>query len=473
MEILMVSLELSPYVRQTDAAESVASLSKALRQLGHNVTVALPRQPGFEDSGLFLARRLTPLRLPDGGEVPLIDAQLPSGVQVTLFDAPVLFDRPGAYGETEDYPDNAARFALLSQAAASLVRQRAEQGTQFDIVHLHDAPTALVPLLLSRMPGPSVPTVLTIHDATRQGSFELDAAEGLPRDLWTDPSLVVEGEVNLLRAGLAHAQVVTTVSPGYSSELARGFGAFSKALEASGKQVIGITNGVDYSVVNPATDAALASRYDAENPSGKAICKGAVLRELELSVELERPLILIEGPLTPERGGELLLASLPLLLKRDAFVVVASELSAPQAKKLRLLRSRRRDDFGLVERPTAATARRAYAAADIALFAPRHCPCGQSQLVAERYGAIPVARAVGGMCDTIVDADAALETGTGFLFDEESEAALDAAVGRALAALSSASAGRFRRRIMRLDSSWDRPARRYLQVYRSALGAGR
>ncbi len=96
MEILMVSLELSPYVRQTDAAESVASLSKALRQLGHNVTVALPRQPGFEDSGLFLARRLTPLRLPDGGEVPLIDAQLPSGVQVTLFDAPVLFDRPGA-----------------------------------------------------------------------------------------------------------------------------------------------------------------------------------------------------------------------------------------------------------------------------------------------------------------------------------------------------------------------------------------
>ncbi len=215
-----------------------------------------------------------------------------------------------------------------------------------------------------------------------------------------------------LASGLAHAQVVTTVSPGYSRELGHGFGAFSRALEASGKQLVGITNGVDYALVNPATDAALASRFDAENPSEKAICKGAMLRELELPVELERPFLFIEGPLSAERGGELLLAALPLLLKRDAFVVVASELSAPQAKKLRL---------------TAATVRRAYAAADVAVFAPRHCPCGQSQLVAARYGAIPVARAVGGMCDTIVDADAALETGTGFLFDEESEAALDAA----------------------------------------------
>src|SRR5262245_57448116 len=149
MEILMVALELAPYVRATDAADAVGSLGKALRQLGHNVTIALPRQPGFEAAGLLLARRLTPLRLPDGSEVAVLDAQLPSGVQLTLFDAPVLFDRAGVFGDSSgDYADNGRRFALLSQAAAALVRQRAEQGAKFDIVHVHDIGAALLPLIL-------------------------------------------------------------------------------------------------------------------------------------------------------------------------------------------------------------------------------------------------------------------------------------------------------------------------------------
>src|SRR5262245_22180747 len=139
MEILMVALELGPYVCATNAADAVGSLGKALRQLGHNVTIAVPRQPGFEVAGLLLARRLTPLRLPDGSEVPVLDAQLPSGVQLTLFDAPVLFDRPGVYDDgAADFSDNGRRFALLAQATAALVRQRAEQGTAFDLVHLHD-----------------------------------------------------------------------------------------------------------------------------------------------------------------------------------------------------------------------------------------------------------------------------------------------------------------------------------------------
>ena len=110
----MVALELSPFACETDAGDAVASLSKALRQLGHNVTVAIPRQPGFDESGLLMARRLTPLPLPDGGEVPVLDAQLPSGVQVTLFDAPVLFDRPSPYStDGVEHPDNAQRSALL------------------------------------------------------------------------------------------------------------------------------------------------------------------------------------------------------------------------------------------------------------------------------------------------------------------------------------------------------------------------
>lgn len=470
----MVALELSPFVRETEAADAVHSLAKAMRQLGHNVTVAIPRQPGFEESGLLMARRLTPLPLPDGGEVPVLDAQLPSGVQVTLFDAPVLFDRPGVYSENGvDYPDNAKRFTLLSQAAAALVRQRAQQGTAFDIVHLHDAPAALVPLALGRIPGPPVPTVLTIHDAARQGSFDSDQAEDLLAEIKKDTSLAVDGKPNLLRAGIAHADAVTTVSPTYATELASGFGDFSRAVAASGKTIVGITQGIDYAVYNPATDAALPSRYDAEDATNKGICKGAVLRELELPIDVTRPLLLIDGPLTPERGGELLVGALAGLLKNDLAIVVASELTPAQAKKLRLLRTRRPDDFALVERPTAAGVRRLYAAADLALMAPRLAPSGQAQLIAQRYGAWPIARAVGGILDTVVDCEAELLTGTGFLFDEETEASLAGAVARALAAYASPSMPRLRRRVMRLDVGWDRPARRYLTVYRQILGAGR
>src|SRR5215208_4692942 len=117
MEILMVAAELGPWVRETDAADVVASLAKALRQLGHGVSIAAPSYPGFETGGLMLARRLTPLPLPGGGEVTVLDGHLPSGVQLVLFDAPVLYDRPGAYGESgDDYPDNSKRFGLLSQA---------------------------------------------------------------------------------------------------------------------------------------------------------------------------------------------------------------------------------------------------------------------------------------------------------------------------------------------------------------------
>jgi starch synthase len=448
MEILMVALELSPFARETDAGDAVASLSKALRQLGHNVTVAIPRQPGFDESGLLMARRLTPLPLPDGGEVPVLDAQLPSGVQVTLFDAPVLFDRPSPYStDGVEHPDNAQRFALLSQAAAALVRQRAAQGTAFDIVHLHDAPAALFPAALARIPGPSVPTVLTIHDADRPGRGD--------------------DELEALRTGITQVDVVTTVSPTYAA-------ALTTALCVSpDKPIVGISNGVDHAVHNPATDSALASRYNAEDASHKGVCKSAVLRELELPIDIDRPLLLIDGPLTPTSGLDLVLAAMSGLLKTGTAVVVASELPAAAAKKLKALRTRRRDDFAWVERTTVQSRHRLYAAADLALIAPRHAPCGNQQLIAQRYGALPIARAVGGINDTVVDCDASLETGTGFLFDDESEEALLGAVGRALTAFGSASLPGLRRRIMRLDLGWDRPARRYLQVYRQALGAGR
>jgi len=164
-------------VRETEASDSASALIKALRQLGHRVTVAAPRSPGFEAGGLLAARRLTPLSLADGSEVNVLDGQLASGAELVLFDLPGLFDRPAIYGESgAEYADNAWRFAAFGRAVAALVLQRAEQGKAIDVVHAHDAVACLVPLALR---GQSVPVVFTIHDIERRAEFPAESrAEG-------------------------------------------------------------------------------------------------------------------------------------------------------------------------------------------------------------------------------------------------------------------------------------------------------
>ena len=456
------------------AADSIASLAKALRQLGHDVTVALPRYPGFEASGLLVARRLTPLLLPGGGEVTVFDGQLSSGVGLVLFDAPVLYDRPGVYGEgAKDYPDNAKRFGLLCEAAAALVRQRAGQGQAFDMLHLHDWPAALVPVALRRTPGPAVPSVLTIHDVTRQGSFtskDLEAL-GVPRELNTAEGVKLGSRVNALKGGVVFADAVTTVSPGYAHEMQTADRAGALGAVLAEKTIIGISDGIDYAVYNPATDPAIVSRYDAEDTANKGRSKSALLAELGLELEVDRPLVAAVGELSKSAGSDLLVSALPAIMKNDLALVVAGQGQATVAKRLTSAASRYGDRFAFVDAPADTLIHRIYAAADIVLVPSRHEPCGLSQLVAQRYGAAPVARATGGIIDTVVDCDARLETGTGFLFDDDTPEALLGALGRSLAACVTPAWGELRRRMMRLDLGWDRPARRYLQVFRQTLGA--
>jgi starch synthase len=474
MDILMVAAEHGREVRETDAADAIASLAKALRQLGHEVTVALPRHPGFEAGGLMVARRLTPLLLPGGGEITVFDGQLPSGVQLALFDAPVLFDRPGVYGDANgEFADNCKRFSLLSQAAAALVHHRAELGKAFDIVHLHDAAAALVPMVLRRSPGPVVPTVLTIHDAARQCVFSANEARahGVSDELLSDESLREDGRLNMLRSGVLSADVLTTVSPAYARELSspERAGSIASVIAKLDKPVIGITNGVDYAVYNPATDPVLVSRFDAEDPSNKGRSKTASLRELELDFELDRPLLVAFGELTAEKGFDLVVQGLPQLMKLDISLIVVGRGDPALEKKLEAARQRHRERLGWVAVPDATAVRRLHAAADLVLTPSRHEPCGLVQLVAQRYGAVPIARATGGVVDTVVDCDAALETGTGFLFDDDE--AFAGALGRALAAYRNTKWPKLVRRVMRRDLGWDRPARRYLQIYRQTIGA--
>jgi starch synthase len=467
MDILLAVAELAPYVRETEASESVAALVKALRQLGHRVTVAAPRTPGFEAGGLLAARRLTPLRLQDGQEINVLDGQLASGAELVLFDLPGLFDRDGIYGAGgTEYADNAARFATFAKAVAALVEQRAELVKAVDVVHAHDAVACLVPLALR---GQRVPVVFTIHDIERRAEFPDSARDTLGfADL---SSLELSGRLSGLASAVSLASAVTTVSSRYAQEIlepARS-GGLAALLAALPEPVLGIPGGVDYATCNPATDTALESRFDAEDPSNKGRSKVAALKKLELELELDRPLLVCLGDLGRESGADALYEALPEILKLDLALVVANTGSAAAAERFQTVAREYAGDLACVSQVDDRFSRQLYAGADLALVLSSGGPGGNRQLFAQRYGAVPIAFATGGLVDAIVDADAELETGTGFLFDALDAEALLGALSRAFSAYGNPGFARLRRRVMRLDLAWDRAARRYAQVYRKLV----
>jgi starch synthase len=481
MDILFVATELSPFAKVGGLADVMAALSKALRQLGHKVTLALPRFPPLERGGLLVARRLTPLSFSMGHqqvEVTVYDGRLGSGVELLLFDAPGLYDREGIYGERgEDYPDNARRFALFSRAAAELVRQRAEAGAPFDMVHAHDWPSALVPVYLREMESAAgvkpTPVVFTIHNLAHQGIFphETLASIGLGEHLFVPDQLEFFGKVNFLKGGLVAATKLTTVSATYAREIQtreRGHG-LEGVLATRSKDLVGITNGIDYATWNPATDTSIVARYDAEDPMNKERCKTAALHDVGLSLSNNGPLVLHVGRMVPQKGTDLVIDLLPKLVFAGATVVMAGDGDARLVERATAATDALADQTRFVRAASEATIHRLFAGADIVLVPSRFEPCGLVQLYGQRYGALPVAHATGGLCDTIVDADAALETGTGFLFREPDADHLLGAAQRAIAAYASPRWPVLRRRVMRLDLGWDRPARRYDQIYRSLL----
>jgi starch synthase len=485
MDILFAATELAPMVKIGGLADVTAALAKALRLLGHKVTIALPRFPGIEAGGLLLARRLTPMPLPGAGEKAeaiLFDGRLGSGVDLVLLDVldgpggKSLFDRPGVYGENgEDYADNGRRFALFSRAVVELARQRSIQGTPFDVVHVHDWPSAMVPYLMreQRAELPRTRSVLTLHNLAHQGIFPSSVLTHLglgPEHFGTD-RLEFYGHVNFLKGGIIAADAVTTVSTTYAREIvtAELGERLDGVLRARKEPIQGIVNGIDYSVWNPMTDPAIIARYDAEDTANKGRCKSALLQEVGLSIQPDRPLVGIVGRVVHQKGSDLVAAALPKLLKGDINVVIAGSGDPALMAKLEAAVAKSPERSAYLGAVSEAVVHRLLAAADVFLVPSRYEPCGLVQLYAQRYGAVPVACRTGGLVDTIVDCDAALETGTGFLYDKPTATALVGGVQRALAAATTPRWAALRRRIMRLDLGWDRPARRYVHVYRGVL----
>lgn len=478
MRVLHVSSEVAPYSKTGGLADVLGALPRALAALGHEVTVVTPRYRAVDPARFGLARRLRGLATPLGGDtvsVGIYEGQAASTprVRVFLVDHPPSFDREGLYGDAQgDYGDNARRFALLGAAALAL---SAEFGAWPDIVHGHDWQAG--PAILyarRRWQGLRPPkTIFTLHNLAFQGLFTERVIDelGLPREGYTPEGYEYYGQVSFLKAGLALADRLTTVSPTYAREIqtpAAGLG-FDGLLRARASVLTGILNGVDYDLWNPAKDVNLAAPYSAQALGGKRACKAALQRALGLPERPDLPLCGSISRLTEQKGFELLLEALPALLSRGAelqYVLLGSGESALE-QSLQKLAGRHPNKVAVRIGYDERLAHQIEAGCDLYVMPSKFEPCGLNQLYSLRYGTPPIVRATGGLADSVVDFDARTRSGTGFVFTDFESGALVEAWQRALTAYHRDDFSALVRRAMTQDFSWSRAAQAYDRLYRS------
>lgn len=472
MEILLVATELSPWVQSTDSADEVSALARTFRQLGHDVTILVPFAADYEQGGLLVARRLTPLTLRDGRSITVYDAQLSSGSKIVLAGLPAGADKPLL---TSEDPDAAALHAAnaFALAVVAFVGQRAEQAQPFDVVHLFDWTTALAGLGLRNYVSAGAPKiVLSVHDAKKTGSVEGAQAAATESELLRHEVLSHRGQLVLLKAGLLTADAIIVPSDGHADAWSTGDGerGLGNAFAEVRSTIAAVSGGVDYAKVNPATNPTLTARFDAEDASAKQVTKTAVLRELGLPLD-PRPFVLVPGPLTMDAGADLVLGAIESLAERDLSICIWSQPTDPPELIAELERQIQGHGARIAHRVLTAedAMHRGFAAADFALFPCRHTLGQVRYLAAQRYGAIVVAMSSPGLRDAIVDCDVAFETGTGFVFEEATCQALIGAITRAQAAYYHPGFSKLRRRVMRQDCGWERPSRRLLQIYKRAV----
>jgi starch synthase len=472
-KVLFVASECAHFVKAGGLGDVVAALPVALRALGYDARIVIPRYDVIPYDGL--ARHAAPLGVPLGGGdawAGVLETRLPgTDVPVYLLDHERLFGRgylydpPGASAH-----DNLVRFAFLCRGALQLCKHL---GWTPDVFHVHDWPTALLPVYLNTIEahGPlgRAASVLTIHNLAHQAKFSARdlSATHVPWSEFRADALEDFGAVNPLKGGLYHATKLTTVSPRYAQEIrtAEGGAGLDAVIRFRGGDLVGILNGIDERAWDPRADGTIAASYDEEDLSGKAACKRALQREMHLAERPDVPLLGVVSRLSEQKGTDVLLAALPRILDLDVQVVILGS-GDPAAEGYLLWRSHHGGDrfrawIGFSE----ALAHRIEAGADLFLMPSRFEPCGLNQMYSQRYGTLPIVRATGGLDDTVENDE------TGFkLWDLNP----DSLVGTVRWAVETyrQRAAHFRdmqRRAMKKRFGWDVAAQKYGEVYDWAL----
>lgn len=468
MRILMVSAEAYPLASTGGLAGVVGALPGALQRSGHEVAVVMPFYGGMEppDGFSWLSGRFFTAA---GEEFGIARTRLPgTDCAVYLVSRSPLFDRRGLYGPTpsEEWPDNALRFAFLCRAAVTVLNEVFEA----DVVHCHDWHAGLVPAYLR---DTAVPTVTTIHNLAFQGRFPRSeySVAGLPESLYSPEGVELWGNWSFLKTAIFYSDMVTTVSPTYADEIQTpGMGhGLDGMLRARSASLAGILNGIDFGDRDPSCDPRIPCRFETGAIEARKECAKALRGEMGISAKPEL-LAGVVSRLTAQKGVDLLLDAAAELVSHGVALAVLGTGEESLEEGLQRLRRRFGDMVGVRIDYDDALARRIFAGSDVFLMPSRFEPCGLGQMMAMRYGSVPVVRRTGGLADTVEDV-AAGSGGTGFTFEAATAPALERAVLRALELRQTRRWPWLVKRCMAVDNSWDARAAGYVDAYRQAISA--
>lgn len=478
MRILLASSEVHPYSKTGGLADMTGALGKALARLGNQVGIVKPLFRGVRERFPQIRRVDWRFDLPLGAK--RVDAELwedrpEPGLTVYFIRKPAYFDRAGLYNENgADYWDNGERFIFFSKCVVHLARYLPWQP---EIVHVHDWQTALVALFVrherERAGWAGAPrTCLTIHNLAYQGVFPASAyaLTNLPADYFTGDCCEALGRLNCLKAGIATADVLTTVSPRYAREiltaqLGEGLDEFLRKRQS---QLHGILNGVDYEEWRTEGNPHLPASYSGHRLGGKGVCKRALLKELHLPESPAMPLFGSVMRLAEQKGLDILLPALHKMLHAPMRFVLLGTGSPAYEYALRQLHRQRPDQVAVRIGFDAGLSHRIEAGCDFFVMPSRFEPCGLNQMYSLRYGTVPIVHATGGLDDSVTDATESLEQANGIKFHEYSDVALATALRKALVLYQHPKLlRRYRLNGMAADFSWQTTATRYLEVYRT------
>ena len=469
MRILFVSAEATPLVKVGGLADVIGSLPKALLGIGHDTRVMMPRY-GIIDGDRFhvtpVIDNLNVTVMKTTKRVSLKVVEFTDSIKVYLVDSDDFSDSTEVYGK-----DDLKRFFLFCRAVLEILPKL---NWQSEIVHCHDWHTALIPLWLKRN-NHGYASVFTIHNLAYQGFFDRNFLidSGLEQDWPARPSDTPEFPLNFISQGILWADMVTTVSETYAREiLTPEYGAgLDNILRYRQDRLFGIVNGLDYEQFNPATDHLIPAQYAPSTMDKKLINKWALQRRAGFAENAEIPLVGMVSRLDEQKGMDILVPSFDSLFKNtETQVVILGKGREQYHNLLKEAAGRYPQRLVVFIDFDDALSHLIYSGCDMFLMPSRFEPCGLGQLIAMRYGAVPIVRHTGGLSDTVQDLTGDLSTGAGFVFEDYGSEAMLAAIQRAVEAYKNKEAWRgVMRRIMALDFSWQASAGKYESLYRKVL----
>jgi starch synthase len=481
LQILLLSAEMVPFAKTGGLADVAGALPKALKAHGHDIRVAMPRYGRIDRERFKLDEVLAPYSVPLDDrteEAGLLHATLPSAsgdIPVYMVDNAHYYDRDGIYM----YEDDADRFIFFCRAVLEGIKQL---GWQPDVIHCHDWHTAIVPNWLKTVYKhdpfyAQTACVYTIHNLAYQGIFGYRVLEIAGVDEYgfiAHPDMPhLNDVVDFMGRGIYYADILNTVSETYANEILQPeFGeGLDPLLRDRRDRLYGVLNGIDTEINNPATDSYIAARYDAGDLNGKIECKLDLQREANLPQSRTTPVIGAISRLADQKGFDLIDSIIePLLRHNDVQVVILGTGEQRYHDRLNEMRARFPQQIAALLTFNAPLAQKIYAGSDMFLMPSRFEPCGLGQMIALRYGSIPIVRETGGLADTVRNFDPTTGEGNGFAFRNYDSMALYATIIRAVENY------RYRPiwqqlmlRAMAADHSWDASARKYVDLYHRAM----